>query len=181
MLTGKIVKPEEAGRLSFRSPDVGDVSAIHALVKCCAPLDVNSRFCYLSFCEHFASTCVVAEANGVVIAFIIAYSPPERRDTLFIWQMAVDQPFRQCGVAKQMLRNLLSLHHLKRIRNIEATVSPSNAAACALFHSLARECNTFLGKSLLSAATMFDEAHHKQSKLIRVGPINSISKTLIGR
>ena len=70
MLTGKIVKPEEAGRLSFRSPDVGDVSAIHALVKCCAPLDVNSRFCYLSFCEHFASTCVVAEQGDNVDAFI---------------------------------------------------------------------------------------------------------------
>ena len=181
MLTGKNETPKEAGRLSFRAPDVGDASAIHALVKCCTPLDVNSRFCYQTFCDHFASTCVVAEADDEVIAFIIAYIPPERRDTLFVWQMAVDANFRECGVAKQMLRNLLSRHSLKRIRNIEASVSPSNEASSSLFQSLARECNTFLGKSQSSSATIFDVAHHQHNNLIRVGPIDSISKTLIGR
>lgn len=180
MLTGNNLETKEAGRLSFRAPVANDGPDIHALVERCKPLDVNSRYCYLILCEHFSSTCVVAEENNAVVAFITAYIPPERRDTLFVWQVAVDARLRGRGVAKKMLRHLLSRHNLKHIRHVEATVNPSNDASRSLFQGLANECKSTIHESLIFPADMFGE-NHEQENLIRVGPINSVSKTLIGR
>jgi len=180
MLTGNDLETEEAGRLSFRAPCALDGPELYALVKRCKPLDVNSRYCYIILCEHFSSTCVVAEKNKKVIGFITAYIPPERRDTLFVWQVAVDNHMRGQGVAKQMLRNLLSRRNLKRIHFIEATVNPSNNASRSLFTSLSNAANCLIDEDLIFPATMFGDGAHEQENLIRVGPINSVGKTLIG-
>jgi len=90
--------------LSFRAPVANDGTAMHALVERCKPLDVNSQYCYLILCEHFPSTCVVVEEGSEVVGFITAYIPPGKRDTLFIWQVAVDARLRGQGLAKKMLR-----------------------------------------------------------------------------
>lgn len=114
-------------------------------------------------------------------AFIIAYILPEKRDTLFVWQLAVDAGLRGKGVAKKMLRHLLSRHNLKRIRYVEATVNPSNDAARALFKSLGKDCACSVDEELIFHASMFGNESHEQESLIRVGPINPVCKTLIGR
>ncbi|MFQ5344901.1 MAG: diaminobutyrate acetyltransferase [Mariprofundus sp.] len=181
MLTGNDLETKEAGRLSFRTPVAADGPAIHALVERCKPLDVNSRYCYLILCEHFASTCVVAEYDGNIVGFITAYVPPERRDTLFVWQVAVDARMRGQGLAKKMLRQLLGRRNLKRISFVEATVNPSNDASRSLFHSLARDCNCICDETALFAASLFGEGDHEQENLIRVGPVNPVSTTLIRR
>lgn len=167
--------------MSFRPPVADDGPAIYALADRCKPLDLNSRYCYLILCEHFASTCVVAECDGEIVAFMTAYILPERRDTLFVWQIAVDAAFRGRGIAKKMLRQLLGRQALKGILYVEATVNPSNHASRALFHALARRCSAELSESALFAARLFGSDQHEQENLIRVGPIDSVSKTLIGR
>ena len=181
MLTRNDLETKEAGRLSFRDPVANDGPAVHALIERCKPLDLNSRYCYLILCEHFPSTSVVVEEAGAVVAFISAYIPPERRDTLFVWQVAVDARLRGKGVARKMLRHLLSRPNLKRASYVEATVNPSNEASRSLFKALSRECSCTMSEQLLFPARMFGNEGHEQENLIRVGPIDSVSKTLIGR
>lgn len=181
MLSGNNHDTKEAGRLNFRAPVAADGPAMHALVERCKPLDLNSRYCYLILCEHFASTCVVAECDGEVIAFMTAYILPQRRDTLFIWQIAVDAGFRGHGIAKRLLGHLLGRQITKKIRYIEATVNPSNQASRALFAATARECSSELHTSVLFDAGLFGEGDHEREDLLRVGPVDPVSKTLIGR
>jgi len=185
MLTGNDLETKEAvcllNELSFRTPIANDGVAMHALVERCKPLDVNSQYCYLILCEHFPSTCVIVEKDNEVVGFITAYIPPRKRDTLFIWQVAVDARLRGQGLAKKMLGTLLSRSNLKRANYIEATVNPSNGASRALFQSLANDCSCAFDEELIFPATMFGEGNHEQENLIRVGPINPIGKTLIGR
>ena len=164
----------------FREPVADDGPAISALVKRSKPLDLNSRYCYLILCEHFSSTCVVVEHEKRIVAFMTAYILPEHRDTLFIWQIAVDADMRGKGLAKKMLRHLLGRPILKGIRYTEATVSPSNDASRALFHALARDCGVDLSESMLFPAALFGDTGHEQENLIRVGPIGPVSKTRIG-
>jgi len=166
--------------LSFREPVADDGPGIYALVERSKPLDLNSRYCYLILCEHFSSTCVVVEREGTVAAFMTAYILPEQRDTLFVWQIAVDAEMRGQGLAKKMLRHLLSRPVLKGIRYIEATVNPSNDASRALFHSLARDCSVEVTETLLFGSELFGAGDHEQENLIRVGPIGPVSKTMIG-
>lgn len=181
MLTRNEMETKEAGRLSFRAPLAQDGPGMYALVDRCKPLDLNSRYCYIILGDHFASSCVVAELDGEVAAMITAYVPPERRDTLFVWQVAVDARLRGRGVAKQMVRHLLQRRNLKGIRFVEATVNPSNDASRSLFRALSRECGCHYEESLIYPADMFGDGDHEQENLLRVGPIDSVSKTLIGR
>ena len=180
MLTGNDQKPRQAGRLSFREPLADDAPGIYALVERSKPLDLNSRYCYLILCAHFASTCVVVEQDGDIVAFATAYILPERRDTLFVWQIAVDATMRGQGLAKKMLRRLLARPVLKGVRYIEATVNPSNKASRALFQSLADDCSVAIAESPMFAAELFGDSDHEPEHLLRVGPIGPVSKTMIG-
>jgi len=181
MLSTTKSQSKEAGRLFFRQPNAGDGPAMYALVERCKPLDVNSRYCYLILCEHFSSTCVLAEIDGEVVGMLTAYVLPERRNTLFVWQVAVDERMRGQGLARKLFAHLLRRRNLKNINTIEATVNPSNDASRALFHALARECGCGVVESPLFDASLFGEEGHEAENLIRVGPIYSVRKTLIGR
>jgi len=176
MLTRNEFETKEAGRLSFRAPAAHDGSGIHALVQRCQPLDVNSRYCYLILCEHFSSTCLVAEEHDAILAFVTAYIPPDRPDTLFVWQVAVDAALRGQGVAKAMVQNLMRRPALRHIRYVEGTVNPSNDASRSLFHWLAREMEAEVHETLLFPTEMLGE-NHEQENLIRVGPFDLVGKT----
>jgi len=183
MPTGNdLLGTREAGSFFFRPPVADDAPLMHALVGRCGSLDLNSRHCYLTLCEHFSSTCVAVEASGDLAAFIVAYIPPDRSDTLFIWQAVVDAEFRGHGVAKRMVRHLLSRRNLKRIRFIEAMISSSDHAAHSLFQALANECNSDMHETRHpSSAILVGDDDCEPTNLIRIGPVDSVNKTLIGR
>jgi L-2,4-diaminobutyric acid acetyltransferase len=171
MLTRNDSETMEAGHLFLRPPVAEDGPAIHALVARSAPLDLNSPYCYLILCAHFPSTCIVAEENNEIVAFITAYIPPERPDVLFVWQVAVDARMRGRGVAKKMLRHLVASSTKQGVRYVEATVNPSNMASRSLFQSLADASGCTMEESMIFPAEMFGEGDHEQENLIRLGPV----------
>lgn len=144
---------------------------MQGLVERCPPLDNNSRYCYLLLCEHFAATCAVAETAGEISAFVTAYIPPERPDTLFVWQVAVDASLRGQGVAKRLVQHVLQQPACATVRFLEATVNPSNNASRALFQSFASSWHTSLHEACVFPETLFP-ANHEQENLIRVGPLS---------
>src|SRR5262249_19192256 len=83
----------------LREPRATDASRVLALVSACAPLDVNSLYCYLILCTHFHETCVLAERDREVLGFISGYREPSRADVLFCWQVAVAAGMPRAGLA----------------------------------------------------------------------------------
>ena len=73
--------------VKFRSPSALDGTAITALIENSPPLDTNSAYCNLLQCSHFAQTCVVAESNNQILAWLSAYIPPEQQDHIFCGHM----------------------------------------------------------------------------------------------
>jgi len=175
MLTGTDKATSKAVRLSLREPVADDGPAIYTLVEQSKPLDLNSRYCYLILCEHFSSTCVVAEHKGQVLAFMTAYIPPAQSDTLFIWQIAVHTDVRGQGVAKRLLAEVLARPAIQNVRFVEATVNPSNDASRGIFRSLARQYATKVDESLLFATDLLGDKEHEQENLIRVGPFELVT------
>lgn len=175
MLIGTQKGLSQAGRLTFREPIAADGPALYALVDKCKPLDVNSRYCYLILCQHFASTCVVVEDSSQPdtgpMAMLTAYVPPTQLDTLFVWQIAVHVSLRGQGVAKRLLADVLARPSMQQIRFVQATVNPSNDASRGIFHSLARQYKTDVSESLLFAEDLLGDGDHEQENLIQVGPI----------
>lgn len=151
-------------------PSVRDGAAIHHLVDACKPLDLNSTYAYLLLCEHYAETCVHAKRAERTLGFISAYRPPRRDEVIFVWQVAVAEEARGQGLARAMLRELLSRPALSDCRYLETTVSPSNEPSRRLFHGLARELGAPLTERVLFSEQDFGDDHHEVETLIRIGP-----------
>jgi L-2,4-diaminobutyric acid acetyltransferase len=161
----------QTNNLVFRPPIITDAPYMQTLVKASPLLDNNSRYCYLLLCENFADTCAVVEVNGDILAFVTAYIPPDKPDTLFVWQIAVASSLHGRGIAERLIDHVLKRPDLRHIRYVEATVNPSNEASRALFASLAMTYETTLNEACIFPETLFPGGH-EQENLLRVGPFH---------
>lgn len=127
---------------TMKKPKLEDSKDVYKLVDRCKPLDLNSEYCYMLVCDHFKETSVIAvDKSGAVVGFVSAYINPSSKDTLFVWQVAVDSSARGEGLALEMLKNISKRENLKEIAYITSTISPQNSASIALFKRLAKELN----------------------------------------
>ena len=162
----------------FRLPRKQDAPAVRRLIENSPPLDLNSLYCYLLLCTHFAPTCVIAESNQAVCGFISAYIRPDKEDTLFVWQVAVAKECRGKGMGRKMLLALLERRYAIPLRYLETTVTPSNELSDALFSSLAACLNTGLSKSALFSESDFGDAAHEEEILYRIGPFDALKDVM---
>jgi L-2,4-diaminobutyric acid acetyltransferase len=166
--------PSKQDEIVIRKPQAGDGFKIHQLIASSPPLDLNSVYSYYLLSEHFRNTCVVAEHGGEVVGFISAYHPPERKNTLFVWQVVVDQALRGQKIAGRMLNNLLQRLNSGELSYLEVTVNPSNTASRRLFERLAKEHATTMEEEVfLDAAAFGPGANHESEILLRI-PLNTL-------
>ena len=162
----------EPDKLVFRKPHVDDAAQIHSLITACKPLDLNSMYCYLLLCQHFTDTCVVAEENGEILAFLSGYCLPTDPEVFFIWQVAVDKRLRGHGVGKRLLRTVLQRSVCQRCHFLETTITPSNIASLNLFLAVARDLGTQCNESICFSTDHFGHEIHEAEYLLHIGPFN---------
>ena len=158
----------------LRSPNPNDGASAFRLIGRCPPLDINSMYCNLLQCTHFAGTSVAAvqtvNTNEELVGFISAYLLPEREDTLFIWQVAVDERARGIGLAGNMLKHILDRPQNIQVTYLETTITESNKASWALFESLTNKLKTTLKKSVMFDRDKHLAGEHDTEFLARIGP-----------
>lgn len=160
----------------FREPDKHDGAAIGQLVRDTRVLDANSVYVYLLIGEHFGRTSVMAETGGQCAGFISAYCPPDKPDTVFVWQVGVAEVGRGQGIATRMLLEILRRPACAHVRYLDTTISPDNTASMALFRGLARRLDTDVAESELFAAELFGGGDaHEPEILFRIGPFDTQS------
>ena len=156
----------------MRKPNAGDGLALHSLVRDSPPLDENSVYCNLLQCAHFSETSIVADSPDKLLGFITGYLIPSRPDTLFVWQVAIDEQARGQGLATRMLKQMLDRPICKRIVWLETTVTEANKASMALFQGLAAKLQTKMTSAILFDQTEHFGGKHDSERLLRIGPIN---------
>jgi len=165
-------------QISLRPPTPNDGASVFRLIARCPPLDTNSMYCNLLQCSHFASTSVAAvqsiNSEEELVGFISAYLIPEREDTLFIWQVAVDESARGMGLAGKMLKQILDRPKCSKITHLETTITESNKASWALFESLTNKLETTLQKSVMFDRDNHLAGEHDTEFLARIGPLKSV-------
>ncbi|MGB8275605.1 MAG: diaminobutyrate acetyltransferase [Alphaproteobacteria bacterium] len=155
----------------FRAPGVSDGPALWSLAKDSGSLDLNSPYAYLMLGAHFADTCAIAERGAKPVAFVSAFVSPLRPETLFVWQVAVAAEERGQGLAKQLLKHVLARPACRRVRYLEATVTPSNKGSAALFRALARELGVPCRVTPGLSADLFPGGAHEPEDAFLVGPM----------
>ena len=156
-MSDHLTPPKTARRANvrLRKPTVADGSEVWALIGTCKPLDENSMYFNLIQCDHFADTCILAEREGQIVGWISGHIPPEKPETLFVWQVAVSPEARGLGLAGRMLRALFDRPELADVTRIETTITRDNKPSWGLFRAFARK----RGGSL-THAPHFDKTAH---------------------
>ena len=158
--------PSAGGPVGFRHPEPADGPAICALARR-SGLDENSPYAYVMWGEYHAATSVVAEVDGSIVAFTIGFRVPERDDTVFVWQIAVDGDQRGTGLGGRMLDELVARTGAAAI---EATVTPDNVASAALFRGLGARQGTTVTTEPVFGEELFPPGHDAEIRF-RI-PIN---------
>ena len=162
-------KPErcDTRRIMMRSPHVEDGAAIAALIAASPPLDVNSTYCVLLQCSHFARTCILAERHGQPIGWISGYIPPTDPNSLFVWRVAVAENTRGIGLGGRMLEELVARPELARLSTLRTTVTEANDASRRLFERFAdRRGGIISCKPLFEREAHFANGHSTEFELV---------------
>lgn len=157
--------------ITLRPLDAEDAASLNRLVKQSHPLDTNSTYCNLLQCTHFQDTSVAAVLNGKLVGFVTGYIPPREPDTLFIWQIAVDESCRGTGLARKMMNWLIGRPNLKSINRLSATVTPDNHPSRSLFESLASHWNATVNHRLLFQSDAHFAGAHEDEYELRIAPL----------
>lgn len=162
---------KETVELVLKSPEIKDAEKIHRLICQNKPLDPNSVYLYLLMSSYFTETCAVIQIGDELIGALTGFIAPQKPNTFFIWQIAVEKQYRGKGLALIMADYLLNKDFCKKVDYIEATVSPSNQSSKKFFEKLAKEYGASLMEEEFFAAEHFGKISHEEEKLIRIGPL----------
>ncbi|SRR6056297_336063 len=155
----------------LREPRPQDAAAIWRLVRDSGSLDLNSPYVYLLICTDHAATSVIAtDAQDEPVGFVAAYRPPPAPDAAFVWQVGVAERARGQGLAKRLLRAMLSREANRDARLLTATVTPDNQASLSLFRSVAADLSARVDEEERFAREVFPEGHEPEIEL-RIGPL----------
>lgn len=158
--------------IELRKPSAEDGASLFDLVERCAPLDPNSLYCNLLQCTHMADTCVAAIQNEKLVGFFSGYLLPANAETLFLWQVAVDESARGAGLASKMLSHLLARDVCRGVRFIETTITEDNKASWALFERIAKNLKADLNTSVMFDKQKHFAGRHDSEMLVRIGPFD---------
>lgn len=164
--------PAKSG-VTTRSPSTEDGVRLWEIARDTEVLDLNSTYAYTLLCRDFADSSIVAERYGAVAGFVTGYRRPDRPDTLFVWQVAVDAAHRGHGIASRMLIDLLDHLAVAGVSRLETTITASNTASRELFGSVAKK-----RRSTLTVRDLFASHHisptqsdpHEPEQLYTIDP-----------
>lgn len=144
-----------------------DGAALWQMAKDGGNLELNTPYCYLMMAELFGQTTLVAQNGQGPAGFVMAFPPPERPDTVFVWQIGVSPQARGQGLATKLLQALMQR---SGAAYLEASVTPSNQASLALFRGAARRWGADCQEGTFLAAAQFPHPHEDEL-LLRIGPV----------
>ena len=143
----------------------------YALIEAGAALGLSSRDASLRFCTHFADTSAVAEIDGRIRGFVGGYLKPSDPSVLFIWQVAVHPAARGHGIGSGLLDDLLGRPACRRVRHLEATITPSNHGSWTLFRAFARAHGARCADGLAFGPEDLGGSAKEEERLLRIGPL----------
>lgn len=149
---------------------MADGSALWALARANG-LDENSPYAYLLWAEYFADTMVVAtteDDDDTPVGFVTAFARPDEPDTVFVWQIGVDDGHRRRGIAGSLLDHLAEWTGLV---TLEATVTPTNVASETLFRRFGERHGAPVTTEDLFPEDVFPPGHEAEVRF-RIGPVN---------
>jgi|TARA_B110000503_G_scaffold52015_1_gene83736 L-2,4-diaminobutyric acid acetyltransferase len=159
--------------IKITHPNKKNGLAIARLVERCPPLDLNSTYHYFIQSHYFSKTSAVAFDNNEVIAFASGFILPENNNSLFIWQVAIDESYRGQGLGIELINFILEQNH--SVNTIETTVTKSNSSSRRMFEKISQKYESTVSEKVLFDGERDFSNEHESEILI------TISTTIQGK
>jgi L-2,4-diaminobutyric acid acetyltransferase len=155
-------------KIKITFPTKKNGSAVAKLIRCCPTLDLNSTYHYLIQSHYFSKPCSIAFDNKKVVAFVSGFINSSKNNSLFIWQVAIDENYRGKELGIELIEFILNQN--KNLDSIETTVTKNNISSRRMFQKI---CEKY--KSRISELILFDKEKdfankHDSEMLIKIGP-----------
>lgn len=154
--------------LLIRATTASDGAALAGLVSATRMLEPVTGYAYVMLADLFGDTCALAELNGAPAGCVIGLRPPRQPEAFFVWQIGVHPRAQRRGVAHAMLDAILARPGNAGVRELLATVAPSNSTSEAMFRAFAERRGARLERVGGYAAELFPEPHEAE-RLFRIG------------
>lgn len=161
--------------IQIKNPDSDYGYQISELIKNSPPLDLNSTYLYFIQSHYFNKTCAIA-VNEIdrVIGFVSGFQDPRKKDTLFIWQVAISKDARGNGLASKLIHFILQEHPYMQF--IETTITKDNTSSISLFNKISQELNTNIIEEPFLDKTKHFLNQHDSENLFRIGPFKILKE-----
>ena len=161
--------------IQIKNPDSDYGYQISELIKNSPPLDLNSTYLYFIQSHYFNKTCAIA-VNEIdrVIGFVSGFQDPRKKDTLFIWQVAISKDARGNGLASKLIHFILQEH--PHMQFIETTITKNNTSSISLFNKISQELNTNIIEEPFLDKTKHFLNQHDSENLFRIGPFKILKE-----
>lgn len=157
--------------MAFRAPRVHDAATIWRMAPQRGTSEHDSCYAYVLLCAHFSDTGVVAEADGAVVGYALAYRIPARQHELFLWQLGVAGGQDAAALTTRVLEELLSRRACADARFLCMTCSPHDLELRERVQQFARRRGVRCAIEPCFPATLFAEPRVDED-LLRVGPLS---------
>ena len=161
--------------IQIKNPDSDYGYQISELIKNSPPLDLNSTYLYFIQSHYFNKTCAIA-VNEIdrVIGFVSGFQDPRKKDTLFIWQVAISKDARGNGLASKLIHFILQEH--PHMQFIETTITKDIKSSISLFNKISQELNTNIIEEPFLDKTKHFLNQHDSENLFRIGPFKILKE-----
>lgn len=157
--------------MMFRSPTERDGARVWRLLARTGGLERNTCYAYVLLFSDFGQTCLLAEQDGELLGFVLAYRPPTRHEELFVWQIGVAPEARGRGLGTRLLDAVLEQPGCQGVDFLTATVSPDNVASRKMFTAVARRRGVPFSITPRFGAALFADPHLDEDQ-VRIGPLH---------
>lgn len=120
---------------------MNDVQEVIELVARCKPYVVPyNQYAYWILQNYFGSTCRIVKVENKIIGYISAM-PSIDKNTVFIWQLCIDDEFRGKGLGTLLLSSVSDEAIRLGYGNLQLSISDTNTASQSLFKRFAQKNN----------------------------------------
>ena len=129
----------------------GDCSEVIVLIDKCRPYVIPYHvYAYWILKNYFGSVCKIARDGTQIVGFVSAL-PSMEKDTLFIWQLAVDPACRRLGIGSHLLQAVREEAIRLGFKSLQYSISDGNFASEATFQRFSEK--THLNTSIIEKLT----------------------------
>jgi L-2,4-diaminobutyric acid acetyltransferase len=132
-------KTNEENIMEIRNFANNDTKEIIELVSKSRPYVVPyNMYTYWILQNYYGSTCKVIQNDDRLLGYISAI-PSIDKNTLFIWQLCIDEEYRGKGLGTMLITSIISEANVLGYDNIQFSISETNIASQTLFKNFAEK------------------------------------------